>query len=106
MQEKNKQLLSEIKSLKENIFLKDITEIDDVDELCSLMQACSLRKFDARKRLNEIDPILCVVCLEAQRNVGLKPCLHFCLCSACAPKVEICPICRKEIEQRVEWFTS
>jgi len=42
----------------------------------------------------------CCVCQDAPRNVLLRPCLHLAMCSDCARKVDLCPLCRKGIEHR------
>jgi hypothetical protein len=44
-----------------------------------------------------IQSTLCVICLDLQRNVLLKPCRHFCLCNHCAQSVQQCPVCREAI---------
>lgn len=46
---------------------------------------------------------LCVVCLDARREVVLKPCNHYCVCQMCADSLapKMCPMCRKRI-QRIE----
>ena len=46
---------------------------------------------------------LCVVCLDARREVVLKPCNHYCVCQMCADSLapKMCPMCRKMI-QRIE----
>ena len=44
---------------------------------------------------------LCVVCLDAKREVVLKPCNHYCTCQMCADSLvpKRCPMCRKRIQQ-------
>ena len=44
---------------------------------------------------------LCVVCLDARREVVLKPCNHYCTCQMCADSLvpKRCPMCRKRIQQ-------
>jgi hypothetical protein len=50
--------------------------------------------------LPTIQSTLCVVCLDLQRNVLIKPCKHFCLCAHCAQSVQQCPVCRREIRTK------
>mmetsp|Transcript_105698 Transcript_105698/g.297292 ORF Transcript_105698/g.297292 Transcript_105698/m.297292 type:complete len:331 (-) Transcript_105698:171-1163(-) len=53
----------------------------------------------------EVD-FTCVVCLRTPRSVLLQPCMHLALCGECAPQVKSCPVCRKDISQRVKVFLS
>ena len=50
---------------------------------------------------SESDKVTCVVCLSAERNVLLLPCKHLVLCSACAAKVSVCPLCRSVVQDTV-----
>ncbi len=47
----------------------------------------------------------CVVCMEANYDVVIAPCGHYCMCSVCALTIQrttgICPICRGGIETLV-----
>ncbi|EHA8588559.1 putative BOI-related E3 ubiquitin-protein ligase 3 [Cocos nucifera] len=36
----------------------------------------------------------CRNCRESEPSVLLLPCRHLCLCSACAPAIDACPICK------------
>ena len=45
----------------------------------------------------ERDKLLCVICVDAPREVLLKPCKHFCLCSKCTNRLRECPICKQQI---------
>jgi len=40
----------------------------------------------------------CCVCREAERQVLLRPCQHFALCSDCAVRLSKCPLCRSNVE--------
>ena len=42
----------------------------------------------------------CILCVDDQANTVLKPCQHSGFCQQCALKLELCPICRSEIQQR------
>ena len=48
----------------------------------------------------------CVVCLTESVNHMIRPCNHACVCAACAPRLDSCPICRNRIAsvERV-WIT-
>jgi len=41
--------------------------------------------------------IPCKICLTYQIDTVFYPCFHACLCSGCASKISICPLCRKKI---------
>ena len=45
----------------------------------------------------------CVVCLEREREVVLDPCRHYCLCKQCSNSLTKCPICRKQIQKKVDF---
>ena len=47
----------------------------------------------------ERDKLLCVICLDAPREVLLKPCKHYCLCSNCSNELRDCPICKRGIRE-------
>ena len=43
----------------------------------------------------------CVICLEEDPQICVRPCNHFCLCKSCSAKLkekEGCPICRGKVE--------
>lgn len=44
----------------------------------------------------------CVVCMAAARAVVFLPCQHLVACAKCAEGVSVCPMCRKEIAQRLK----
>lgn len=43
----------------------------------------------------------CCICFEEEKYIVLVPCGHYCLCSPCSAQVDICPICRANITNRV-----
>ena len=54
---------------------------------------------------------LCVVCMDAPNNHVVLPCLHMCVCEACAEQLlqllgtSRCPVCRTPIERIGQVFT-
>lgn len=52
----------------------------------------------------ERDKSLCVVCLDGNREVLLKPCNHYCLCSSCSEGLRECPMCKKRIQKTEKIF--
>jgi centromeric protein E len=48
--------------------------------------------------------IECVICGEDMATVVMLPCLHQVLCKACMNRVDICPICRVRITERISSY--
>ncbi|CAN7941700.1 unnamed protein product [Ixodes pacificus] len=44
----------------------------------------------------------CTLCFDRSAAVRLEPCQHKGFCSHCALQLEVCPMCRSEIQERVE----
>ncbi|CAF3741359.1 unnamed protein product [Adineta steineri] len=42
----------------------------------------------------------CILCVDDLANILLKPCQHTGFCEECAAKLDICPICRSDIQER------
>jgi hypothetical protein len=53
---------------------------------------------------NGNDELQCCICLDEPKTIVLMPCKHMCMCEACAFVVDICPICRKKIKNRISVF--
>ena len=43
----------------------------------------------------------CILCVDSPANILLKPCEHSGFCEQCAYKLDICPICRSDIDERL-----
>ncbi|XP_053138205.1 E3 ubiquitin-protein ligase LRSAM1 isoform X2 [Hemicordylus capensis] len=48
----------------------------------------------------------CVVCMENEAQVVFLTCGHVCCCQTCSEALRSCPLCRKEITQRIRLFHS
>ncbi|XP_065200752.1 E3 ubiquitin-protein ligase LRSAM1-like isoform X2 [Planococcus citri] len=48
----------------------------------------------------------CIICMENQSNTILLNCGHICCCENCSAQVNICPLCRCDIERKLRIFTS
>jgi hypothetical protein len=49
---------------------------------------------------------MCVVCMDAPKNRVVLPCMHMCVCEACAQLLrDRCPVCRGPIERIAQLFT-
>jgi len=41
----------------------------------------------------------CKICFEKELNCALVPCGHMVICLLCVQQIQVCPICRKPVEQ-------
>ncbi|CAM9679235.1 unnamed protein product [Bubo scandiacus] len=48
----------------------------------------------------------CVVCMEQETQMIFLPCGHVCCCQTCCQRLLTCPLCRKDIAQRIRIFHS
>ncbi|KAF1662949.1 E3 ubiquitin-protein ligase LRSAM1, partial [Aptenodytes patagonicus] len=48
----------------------------------------------------------CVVCMEQETQVIFLPCGHVCCCQTCCERLHTCPLCRKDVAQRIRIFHS
>ncbi|XP_065593751.1 E3 ubiquitin-protein ligase LRSAM1 [Cyrtonyx montezumae] len=46
----------------------------------------------------------CVVCMEQEAQTIFLPCGHVCCCQTCCKQLQSCPLCRKDIAQRIRIF--
>ena len=51
-------------------------------------------------RTIEISEHDCILCVDARANIRLIPCQHIGICEKCSYKLDTCPICRADIEER------
>ena len=52
---------------------------------------------------------LCVVCMDERKQHAMVPCMHMCVCSACAQRLldaqtPHCPVCRTPVESTTRVF--
>ena len=59
---------------------------------------CELAEAAERERQKRLD---CVVCLMNSRTVAYGPCGHIACCRECAPKMELCPLCKRGVAHRI-----
>ncbi|KAM9271577.1 E3 ubiquitin-protein ligase LRSAM1 isoform 2-T2 [Morus bassanus] len=48
----------------------------------------------------------CIVCMEQETQMVFLPCGHVCCCQTCSEQLHTCPLCRKDITQRIRIFHS
>ena len=56
---------------------------------------------EERERSRRAD---CAVCLTAPRAVAFGPCGHIACCKGCAPTLDVCPLCKKDVASRLPVF--
>jgi hypothetical protein len=59
--------------------------------------------FDFKHNKIAINPKECLICFEKARDIVFS-CNHHATCSMCAHKINVCPICRKNITHRENKF--
>lgn len=47
---------------------------------------------------------VCIICLDANREVAYLPCGHFTCCIACGGSMETCPVCRRDVDRTVRIY--
>lgn len=79
----------------------------EVSQACSLAGAGGSRSpGDAEEQLQRLrEERTCKVCLDHAVSVVFVPCGHL-VCAACAPNLQLCPICRAAIRSCVRTFLS
>jgi len=71
----------------------------------SLRTVRNMRTQRLQRRLEEIqDSKRCKVCFESSVDVVLLPCKHHILCNGCSEKVQKCPVCNTQIQNRIRTF--
>lgn len=66
--------------------------------VCSLQAQLTLVQ---SKLESSEDSRLCQICMEAQRDTVVLPCMHFMYCSNCTASLQHCPTCRMPIAGRL-----
>ncbi|XP_071981442.1 E3 ubiquitin-protein ligase LRSAM1 isoform X2 [Engystomops pustulosus] len=56
---------------------------------------------DVANRISE-----CVVCMELEAQAIFLPCGHVCCCATCGDALQTCPLCRRDISQRIRIYQS
>ena len=82
--------------LKMHLSVKSIRDIGALRDL--FMQALRLPSKEADE---------CVVCLDNRIDTAIIPCGHVCVCFECSSQIQKCPMCRRELEGRIQlYFTN
>ena len=109
------ELEDKIASLTSQLYeFKDKLSIcsSQLNEFKDKLSLSSSQLNEARNQLSEVEKNynllsernLCVICLDAQKTILLRPCNHLCLCGNCASNVTAvrrCPLCNTTITERI-----
>jgi hypothetical protein len=53
----------------------------------------------------DAEETMCAVCMDAPKNRVVLPCMHMCVCEACARLLrDRCPVCRGPVERIAHVF--
>ncbi|KAM6959447.1 E3 ubiquitin-protein ligase MYLIP-A [Aplochiton taeniatus] len=70
-------------------------EEDDEEEDCG---SCHQSR-ELQERLRKLrEALLCMLCCEEEINAAFCPCGHMVCCQTCANQLQLCPVCRSEVE--------
>jgi hypothetical protein len=61
-----------------------------------MIEGCSSSSADKNTKLK------CILCVNNERDILLKPCKHVIYCGECALTVDECSLCREDIAERVK----
>ncbi|XP_054620221.1 E3 ubiquitin-protein ligase MYLIP-A isoform X2 [Dunckerocampus dactyliophorus] len=73
---------------------EDEQQDDDGSDCGSCQQSRALQE-----RLQKLrEALLCMLCCEEQIDAAFCPCGHLVCCQTCATQLQLCPVCRSEVE--------
>ena len=55
---------------------------------------------------NSITKIECKICFDYEANIIFSPCGHISTCGICALRLHKCPICRKDVDDKIQSYVS
>ncbi|CAD8089980.1 unnamed protein product [Paramecium sonneborni] len=103
IEEVNRQMKLQIKlyegdyeTMRQQSF-EDIKKVED--QLVKTNNQISLYK-------NSLIQKFCVICLQKEYCIVLKPCGHVCVCEECSKKIDHCPIDRVKIQKMKKVYLS
>ncbi|KAL2080485.1 hypothetical protein ACEWY4_024278 [Coilia grayii] len=71
------------------------------DQQQGALQDCGscVESRELQERLRRLrEALLCMLCCEEQIDAAFCPCGHIVCCQGCAARLELCPVCRSEVE--------
>ncbi|PIK44270.1 apoptosis inhibitor 2 [Apostichopus japonicus] len=93
--------------------LKEVGLVNVAQRLTTMLQEIESKEVEAESALTvtgdlesqEIEKLreknLCKICLDNDVEVLFFPCKHLVTCADCATRIDTCPICRTEIDDKV-----
>ena len=92
-------------SENEAIVIGDVIKIGSTVLLVQMPEAGQIDEInESRGEAESIkEEIACKICFEREADVCCYPCGHL-ICSKCVYKCQMCPICRKDIQDRVKLY--
>ena len=54
----------------------------------------------------QMESKLCVVCMDAPRNMMIRPCNHYCICEKCGKRMKKCPVCVRAVSRIEKVYES
>lgn len=84
-------------------FHEDVTE-----KHLQLSPDCKLLRYEVQKINEDAEKIrqqlICKVCFANRVMITFRPCCHLATCEECADRLELCPICRTVIMEKIKIF--
>eukprot|EP00756_Hemistasia_phaeocysticola_P064690 Hpha_TRINITY_DN7995_c0_g1::TRINITY_DN7995_c0_g1_i1::g.146227::m.146227 len=74
-------------------------ELLDMDGLKELEDEVAQYLATVRSRQRELT--MCKICMDRESVVVLLPCKHLSLCVQCSDRVQVCPLCRVDVTDRI-----
>jgi len=98
LEEKEKQNL--VSNVTDKLLQLSISDLEEVNLIT--------QEILIKKKREQRESKLCVVCIDLERNSVVVPCGHFCLCEYCVEKLPQpirCPVCRGSAREIVRVYT-
>ena len=74
------------------------------DKIMNIYSYIKNKKIIMEDETTTLDEIACVACKENKIKIVFLPCKHSCCCISCSNKLISCPMCRRDINNRVEFY--
>ena len=96
----SQQRLDELKDYTLNI---DALNLEQLDLLKQRFDYKLDKIAKAKQKLFE-NKVLCIICLDNEKNVLIQGCNHYVLCDKCEPKLyrKKCPLCQKSYSRVIK----
>ncbi|XP_071964217.1 E3 ubiquitin-protein ligase XIAP-like [Antedon mediterranea] len=87
--------------------LNDTTTESLTSDTLKTSNEASQSKDDVAKELEDLkDQHACKICLDQSANILFRPCNHLVTCNECSKNINMCPVCRAAIEDRIKIYQS